>query len=184
MYEFWDWWIFTWFIFKHVESLSSKTWSTVNLEWSFIVLLFYLKASFDLEKTNQLGESSPNFIFVAVNLDPIVIKERWSDGESWPNNFVEKVNRGEDLRWVGSKCPLMHALATFVITWMPFYAEWKYSNRNLNFVENVGKKIDFSTHAWTLERVTCKFWYSGGGDQYYQDRLGWLQEGVLEWICI
>ena len=23
--------------------------------------------------------------------------------------FVEKVNRGEDLRWVGSRCPLTHA---------------------------------------------------------------------------
>ena len=27
-----------------------------------------------------------------------------------PNDFVEKVNRGEDLRWVGSRCPLMRAL--------------------------------------------------------------------------
>ena len=37
---------------------------------------FYLKVNLDLEKTNQLGESSPNFIFAAVNLDPIVI-EKW-----------------------------------------------------------------------------------------------------------
>ena len=44
------------------------------------VLLFYcflyLKVNLDLEKTNQLGESSPNFIFTAVNLDPIDIEER------------------------------------------------------------------------------------------------------------
>ena len=26
-----------------------------------------------------------------------------------PYDFIEKVNRGEDLRWVGSRCPLMHA---------------------------------------------------------------------------
>ena len=27
-----------------------------------------------------------------------------------PNDFDEKVNRGEDLRWVGSRCPLTRAL--------------------------------------------------------------------------
>ena len=36
----------------------------------------YLKVNLDLEKTNQLGESSPNFIFAVVNLDPIVIEKR------------------------------------------------------------------------------------------------------------
>ena len=43
------------------------------------VLLFYyclyLKVNLDLEKTNQLGESSPNFIFAVVNLDPIVMEK-------------------------------------------------------------------------------------------------------------
>ena len=43
------------------------------------VLLFYyclyLKVNLDLEKTNQLGESSPNFIFAPVNLDPIVMEK-------------------------------------------------------------------------------------------------------------
>ena len=51
----------------------------------------------DLEKTNQLGESSPNFIFAAVNLDPIVIEKselivsldltillkRWTEVKTW-----------------------------------------------------------------------------------------------------
>ena len=50
----------------------------------------------DLQKTNQLGESSPNFILAVVKLDPIILEKRWIDGESWPNDFVEKVNRGED----------------------------------------------------------------------------------------
>ena len=59
---------------------------------------------------NQLGESLPNFILAVVNLDPIVLEKRWTDGESWPYDFVEKVNRGEDLRWVGSRWPLTHAL--------------------------------------------------------------------------
>ena len=59
---------------------------------------------------NQLGESLPNFIFAVVNLDPIVLEKRWTDGESWPYDFVEKVSRGEDLRWVGSRWPLTHAL--------------------------------------------------------------------------
>ena len=78
----------------------------------FIALLFSL---FETESEswprnkNQLGESSPKFTFAEVNLDPIVIEKRWIDGKSWTYNFVEKVNIGEDLRWVGSRCPLMHA---------------------------------------------------------------------------
>ena len=63
---------------------------------------------------NQLGESLPNFIFAVVNLDQIVLEKRWTDGESWPYDFVEKVNRGEDLRWVGSRWPLTHALVTYL----------------------------------------------------------------------
>ena len=91
--------------------------STVNLERTSVLLFYYcayLKVNLDLEKTNQLGESSPNLIFATVNLDPIVIEKRWTDGESWPNNFVEKVNRGEDLRWVGSRCPLTRALTVYL----------------------------------------------------------------------
>ena len=87
--------------------------STVILNRTGVSLFhyfLYLKVNLDLEKTNQLGESSSNFIFAAVNLDPIVIEKRWTDGESWPNDFLEKVNRGEDLRWVGSRCPLTRAL--------------------------------------------------------------------------
>ena len=87
----------------------------VNLERTCFLLFYYFlcfKANLDLVKTNQLGESSPNFIFAVVNLDPIILEKRWIDGESWPNDFVEKVNRGEDLRWVGSRCPLTHALHT------------------------------------------------------------------------
>ena len=44
------------------------------------VLLFYhflyWKVNLDLEKSNQLGETSPDFIFLAVNLDQIVMEER------------------------------------------------------------------------------------------------------------
>ena len=36
----------------------------------------YLKVNLDLEKTNQLGESSLNFIFTVVNFDPIVIEKK------------------------------------------------------------------------------------------------------------
>ena len=73
----------------------------MNLERTCVLLFYYflyLKVYLDLEKTNQLDESSPKFIFAVVNLDPIVFEERWIDGESWPDDFVEKVNRGEDLR--------------------------------------------------------------------------------------
>ena len=69
---------------------------------------------------NYLGESSPNFISTVVNLDPIVLEKGWTDGESWPNDFVEKVNRGEDLRWVDSRCPLTHALAYLNYVWGNF----------------------------------------------------------------
>ena len=111
------------YISEHGELLSGKIWSTVNLERTGVLLLYYflyLKVNLDLEKTNQLGESSVNIVFAVVNLDPIVIKKKrkrkkkktWSDGESWPNDFVVKVNRGEELmRWVDSRCPLTHELA-------------------------------------------------------------------------
>ena len=55
------------------------------------VLLFYFKVNFDLEKTNQTSESSPNFIFAVVNLYQIVLEKRWTDGKSWPKGFDEKV---------------------------------------------------------------------------------------------
>ena len=84
-----------------------KSWTNVRFMFYYFL---WLKANLDLEKTNQLGESSPNFISTVVNLEPIILEKRWIDGESWPNNFVEKVNRGEDLRWVGSRCPLTCAL--------------------------------------------------------------------------
>ena len=48
------------------------------------ILLFcyflYLKVNLDLEKTNQLGESS-HFIFAELNLDPIILKKMWIAGE-------------------------------------------------------------------------------------------------------
>ena len=44
------------------------------------MLLFYyflyFQVNLDLEKTNQLGESSPNFILMRVNLDPIILEKR------------------------------------------------------------------------------------------------------------
>ena len=78
--------------------------------YCFIILFIWKWILTLVEKIDQLGESSPNFIFAAVNLDPNVIEKRWTDEESWPNDFAEKVNRGEDLMWVGSRCPLTRAL--------------------------------------------------------------------------
>ena len=86
-------------------------WISNKRAFYFFYYFLCLKANRDLEKTNQLGESSPNFIFTVVNVDPIIWEKRWINGESWPNNFVAKVNRGEDLRWVGSRCPLTRALS-------------------------------------------------------------------------
>ena len=113
VYKFRDWWILTHLIFGHSESSLNNIQSMVNLERTCVLLFYYflcLKVNLDLEKANQLGESSPNFIFVVVNLDPISFEKGWIDGEFWPYDFVEKVNRGEYLRWVGSRCPLTRAL--------------------------------------------------------------------------
>ena len=41
VYKLWDWSIFTYFIFEHVESLPSKIWSTVNLEQMGVLLFYY-----------------------------------------------------------------------------------------------------------------------------------------------
>ena len=104
---------FTYFIFGHDESSPNNIWSMVNLERTCVLLFYYFlysKVNLDLEETNQFGESSPNFNFAVVNLDPIIFEKRWIDGETWPNDFVEKVNRCEDLRWAGSRCPLTRAL--------------------------------------------------------------------------
>ena len=49
----------------------------VNLERTCILLFYhflYFKVNLDQEKTNQLGESSPNFIFAMVNLAPIILE--------------------------------------------------------------------------------------------------------------
>ena len=51
----------------------------MNLERTGVLLFYhiiYLKVNFDLEKTNQLGESSPNFVFAVVNLDPFFIEKK------------------------------------------------------------------------------------------------------------
>ena len=104
----------------------------VNLERTCILLFdcfLCLKVNLDLEKTNQLGESSPNFIFAVVSLDPINLEKGWIDGESWPNDFVEKVNRGEDLRWVGSRCPLTRALMFTPQSFLYFlWSKWPMQN--------------------------------------------------------
>ena len=42
---------------------------------SIIYCFLYLEVNLDLGKTNQPGETSPNFIFLAVNLDSIVLKQ-------------------------------------------------------------------------------------------------------------
>ena len=51
----------------------------MNLERTGVLLFYYfvyLKVNLDLEKTNPLDEPSPNFIFAAANLDPIVIEKK------------------------------------------------------------------------------------------------------------
>ena len=93
-----------WLIFTYI-------WSMVNLEQTDVLLFYYfvyLKVNLDLEKIS-LVNPHPTSFFAAVNLDPADIEKRWIAGESWPNCYLEKVNRGENLSLVGSRCPLMCA---------------------------------------------------------------------------
>ena len=100
-------------LFYFIFGLGESSPNYILNEQKCILSFYYflcLKVNLDLEKTNQLDESSPNFIFAVVNLDPIILEKRWIVDKSWPNDFVEKVNRGEDLRWVVSRCPVTRAL--------------------------------------------------------------------------
>ena len=87
---FWTWWIFTKEILKH-----SKFW----MNWRFIVLSFSLfeSESWPTKKSAWwiLTQSLQKKSELIVNLDLTIV--------------FEKVNRGEDLRWVGSRCPLTRA---------------------------------------------------------------------------
>ena len=99
----------------------------------------------DLEKTNQLGESSSHFIFAAVNLDPIVIEEKWTISESRPNDFVEKVNRGEELRWGRFKIPFDACINRFIydnylfdLTYM-YSTHFEHHSKVLWWVQNINR---------------------------------------------
>ena len=87
-------------LFWHGESSLNNIWSIVDLERT-CVFLFYnflcLKVNPDIEKTNQLGESSPNFIFAVVNFEPIILDKgelmvnsdlttllkKWTEVKTW-----------------------------------------------------------------------------------------------------
>ena len=107
------------FIFGHGESSPNNIWSMANLEWTCILLFYYflcLKVNLDLEKNKSVWWIFTQLFFSRRwILTHLLKKKRWTDSESWPNDFVEKVNRGEDLRWVGSRCPLMHALDSHIV---------------------------------------------------------------------
>ena len=97
VYKFWDWWILSCINFGIGESspnlllnmlnlylVKFEAWWILNERAFFFVLFFvyyfvYLKVNLDLENIIQLGESSPNFIFAAVNLDPVVIEKGWTE---------------------------------------------------------------------------------------------------------
>ena len=132
----------------------------MNLERTHVLFFYYfvyLKVNLDLKLMNQLGESLPNFIFAVVNLDLIVLEKRWTDGESWPYDFVVKVNRGEDLRWVGSRWPLTHTLKLVApsstheknkLTWINLLLrskyKWKLDGPSLAQEVNWGQRSNFS----------------------------------------
>ena len=68
----------------------------------------YFQTIFDgLQNIDQVEERLALIYFMQPS---IVIEKSWTDGQFWPNDIVEKVNRVEDLRWLGSRCPLTRAL--------------------------------------------------------------------------
>ena len=88
-------------------TLSYNIRSMVNLE-RICVLLFYYFIYFKSEswprKKKSAWWNSIQFYFVVVNLNWTVLEKMRTDGESWPNDFDEKVNRGEDSRRIDSRC--------------------------------------------------------------------------------
>ena len=100
-------------LFLHVINLYlCDIWSMVNLEWTHCVFIVLCFAHESWPIVNKKCISSPNFIFAVVNLYWIVLEKSWTDGESLPNDFDEKVNSGEDLRGMSSICWLMAALVS------------------------------------------------------------------------
>ena len=72
--------------------------SSRNMFHCFIIL-FIWRWILTLKKTNQLGESSPNFIFREVNFDCIVLeKKRWAVGESFTLIYRIWIKKDES-RW-------------------------------------------------------------------------------------
>ena len=67
---------------------------------------FFLETVVNLHPENrtQINDSSPYFIFA-----DCLEKETRTNGESWPNDFDEKVKRDEDFRRVSSKWRLAAA---------------------------------------------------------------------------
>ena len=100
-------------IFKYIHFGTGESWPflskdkvnlhlticMVNLKLTCVLLFYYflyLKVNLDMEKKQISLVNLNQLYFAVVNLDPIILEKRWIDGESWPNDFVEKVNRGED----------------------------------------------------------------------------------------
>ena len=87
-----------------------ETWWILNERALYVLSFSLFESEFCPRKNKSAWWIFTQFYFAVVNFDPIILERRWIDGESWPNDFVENVNRGKDLRWVGSRCPLMRAL--------------------------------------------------------------------------
>ena len=119
-------------IFGHGESSPNNIWSMVNLERTCVLLFYYflcLKVNLDLEKTNQLGEFSPNYIFACINCkfcillslvysvfctvshDTVFRAHRHSSGD-W--SYYHHT-RPFFLAWLGGLLPYLHLLIISLI---------------------------------------------------------------------
>ena len=99
-------------LFLDMMNLPHEIWSIVNLEWMGIFLFCYFVYLESESWTRKNKSAWWIFIqfFAAVNLDPNFI-EKYLD----LTILLKKVNRGEDLRWVGSRCPLTRKMGSWIL---------------------------------------------------------------------
>ena len=99
--KFRDWWIFTYFIFEHDESSPNNIWSMVNLERTFVLLLycflFFLMWILTKKKQISLVNLHPTLFLrwwilaplfwkrgeLLVNPDLTILLERWTEVKTW-----------------------------------------------------------------------------------------------------
>ena len=110
VHKCWDWWIFTLFLsMVNLYLVNFEARWILNEQTFYCFIIVFIWKWILTWKNKSAWWIVTQLYFHGGESWPNCYGKKWTDGESWSNNFIEKVNRGEDLRWVGSRCPLMHA---------------------------------------------------------------------------